>query len=1084
MHIILTENESNAKPTKDRGRWRWAFLSVLISCTFVILFAGCSRSGTNVPINQTETGGVVKNTPAVISKTKILGGTEVTSGGWSNVVGLTEKANGVFCSGTLLASNLVVTAAHCLEKYQLNPSLIKSDELSVYIGDGEEGGKFFGQYRVKSCSISPNYRKSDRGWSDFAFAILEQEVDSVTGINYIKPITDYREILDNVKHGAVVHLVGFGRREKESDTTEAAMPTQTKLTPIGKKFEVDVAIDRISGGEVLINESNGKGSWRGDSGGPLFIKLTNGEWRLLGGVSRGDRDGISYYGMIPDVIDWVFTSSGSSSRSKTDLIGTGLEGFEVGIHGPIGPLPEDVRGFRQICEDVDTKTNRYLNHTVQQLRLLSAINVARKDATTQTCEEVYQYINTLEEINLDSQYISDLSPLNGFNNLKTIYLRNNYLVNLGPLLKLSTLELKLKVPSLQKIYLAQNPYLPLAEIKKLGRIVDFTFEDLIQVMDAAHNGNQDRLQLFKYLLDLDPDKYLHISDSNGATLLYHAAEDLHLEIAALLLEHGADPNVLNKMGRSIMISLMLKQLPSRSPEVHAMLKLLLEHGADPNIKDVSGESVLHVLDARGRAGLDYMFYFTMKDEIFYLFLKHGFKLREYDRDQTVSRLVTTAINESYNFKLLLTLEKLGFTMKYRVAFSDVFASMIRTGDIETLTLLLDTNKVTINDLDNNGYPFICLAVDRRKFDVIELLLKRGVSPDVRCDPFVLFETTLLNFAAAEDNTHLLQLLLTMGKGINDYAPATGLAPLHVAVARGKQEMVRFLLTNGANPDLPSITPDIRHPSYSGWVPAGRTPLHTLFGELSTYFSGAQNVVAMEQQKLRLLEIERLLLESSANRHALVAVPNVLTGRVYLANSQDERGEAPLHLLASDPNNVNFIINNPNVVQELVRTVLLAGADPNLRSIQMQETPFIKLLAAGELRTWNQQIEDFFGIYLQYGARIDAHWSQSNDLIVKTIYPRGNPGLLKFLLELDLNPNFYVEGYTPLHFAISYLNRGNASNTSNTSNAPNILFPRNLVMEIVDVLLQHGADPQAKVLRENEFKGLTAQDFGRRFGLTF
>jgi cytohesin len=107
---------------------------------------------------------------------------------------------------------------------------------------------------------------------------------------------------------------------------------------------------------------------------------------------------------------------------------------------------------------------------------------------------------------------------------------------------------------------------------------------------AAMDG---RHEIAKLLLEHGADP--NIQDNNGRTPLHWAAWKGHLEVVELLLEHGADPNVQDYGGMT-----PLHYAATGHLEV---VELLLEHGADPNIKNNNGWTPLHYAAKNCRVGV-------------------------------------------------------------------------------------------------------------------------------------------------------------------------------------------------------------------------------------------------------------------------------------------------------------------------------------------------------------------------------------------------------------------------------------------------------------------------------------------------
>lgn len=225
------------------------------------------------------------------SNGKIYGGVRSEPGAWLGTVGLVREGR-LSCTGTAIHPRVVVTAAHCIQ-YVTGPSRVR-----VYVGEGAEGAKVTGQYKVTRFAYSPLYARNDAGWNDIAYLLLDQDLN-LPSEAYIPVLTKADEIAEVLQLGAPATLVGYGLREDAGS---------------GLKFEVEAPVTAVNSNEVTIS-SEGKDSCSGDSGGPAYARLSNGEWRVYGVTSRAialqspcGAGGI--YGRMDANICWIQSDSG------------------------------------------------------------------------------------------------------------------------------------------------------------------------------------------------------------------------------------------------------------------------------------------------------------------------------------------------------------------------------------------------------------------------------------------------------------------------------------------------------------------------------------------------------------------------------------------------------------------------------------------------------------------------------------------------------------------------------------------------------------------------------------------------------
>ena len=302
---------------------------------------------------------------------------------------------------------------------------------------------------------------------------------------------------------------------------------------------------------------------------------------------------------------------------------------------------------------------------------------------------------------------------------------------------------------------------------------DITDEDLIsggkdlwehvrsaEVLNAILNGRDT-----KHILNGDPrrnaytpfENMLHYSNSLevisqaielGADLtkqdfddffpLYHAAGKCDVELAKLLIEHGADVHVKNSYGTSLHFAARYGNAD--------LVNLLIKNGADVQAKDCYNETPMHWAAKGGNA------------ETAKLLIEQGAKI---------------------DVKATPTMLNRGYTPLHKA---------MRKGHIEIAKLLIENGADAIAT-DEYDQTSLHIAAIEGHAEAVKLLIEHGVDVAVKDED----GRTPLHFAAVNGYAKVVELLIEQGADVmamDKYA----VTPLHWAARCGKTEAVKAILS--------------------------------------------------------------------------------------------------------------------------------------------------------------------------------------------------------------------------------------------------------------------------------------------------
>lgn len=297
--------------------------------------------------------------------------------GWLHPLG-DPSAN--FCTGTIIAPNIVATARHCVEG---------RNNRNLSFGIGLLPSDPQASFRVAGVFAHPNV--------DAALLVLAE--DAVARVPEIEPIAFNREAPWEGLIGSEVEAGGYG---------ETYDPSRS-----GRYFAV-VLLEAIDNTFVNVNGRGLQGICFGDSGGPVMTVNPAGEIVILGVESSGDsscwgRDRLTRLDAIADWIDGIVSGDPPEDMcGEVSFLGEcdgqvarwcqngAIEERDCGGRGQVCGFVDDDTGFwcadappcgdldsRGICEDDTVVRCRFGNRVFQDCARDN--EVCRSDASGAFC---------------------------------------------------------------------------------------------------------------------------------------------------------------------------------------------------------------------------------------------------------------------------------------------------------------------------------------------------------------------------------------------------------------------------------------------------------------------------------------------------------------------------------------------------------------------------------------------------------------------------------------------------------------------------------------------------------------------------
>ncbi|CAG2100537.1 unnamed protein product [Medioppia subpectinata] len=243
-------------------------------------------------------GGSRRRCGKSMSATKIVGGKDAEAAWpWMAHVYVCRKWNTArdkcwSCGGSLISNQWVLTAAHCLDKFAEETSIIEVEFRNYDDYDRES-------------NFTVGIKEASRYHNDIALLKLNKPLDLSDSYSYIQPIC-LPLAKQTIRVGTECMATGWG------DTISNVDSQSPKL----RQVEIPIVENEDCGWSTnfdpilkLCAGLNGKGICSGDSGGPLNCPLGNGAWVVTGITSTSHNEGCatrpSAFTRVTTFIPWI-----------------------------------------------------------------------------------------------------------------------------------------------------------------------------------------------------------------------------------------------------------------------------------------------------------------------------------------------------------------------------------------------------------------------------------------------------------------------------------------------------------------------------------------------------------------------------------------------------------------------------------------------------------------------------------------------------------------------------------------------------------------------------------------------------------
>lgn len=262
--------------------------SQIISASLILL--GVTSSLCSANLFDTNAAGSLRG-----AENRIIDGEETEENEYPFVVSL-QDSMGHFCGGSLIAKNVVLSAAHC-----------QGGDYTIALGrhDVENGG----QVRKVARELPHEDYDADTTDYDYMLIFLEEPADLSDGVGLVRLNNDPESPLP----GDEVVVIGWGVTDTDTgDLSDVLMEVSVNVISNDECEDSKDDMDSYKGQiteNMLCARDNGEDSCQGDSGGPLVSGDAEKGYTQMGVVSWGigcaDPNFPGVYSRISQAYNWI-----------------------------------------------------------------------------------------------------------------------------------------------------------------------------------------------------------------------------------------------------------------------------------------------------------------------------------------------------------------------------------------------------------------------------------------------------------------------------------------------------------------------------------------------------------------------------------------------------------------------------------------------------------------------------------------------------------------------------------------------------------------------------------------------------------